>query len=248
VRALIITALIALVGTSHAASAQTTSWTSRARVSVNVGIQPSSITFTGTTTKPVYLETASINTTYGVPKGTLVDGGILFRLVGNLGVGVAVSTFAKQQDGQVSGSIPHPFFFNTPRSISGTAPGLQRSELVTHIQAAYVVSTKRIDVAVAGGPSFFNVSQDLVSDVTFTETYPYDTATFATAPTAKVTVNKVGFNAGVDVGVKLSRSLGVGGLVRFSRASVLFPLVGSASGVSSDAGGLQVGGGVRFYF
>jgi hypothetical protein len=248
VRASIIVTLIVLAGTPRGASAQVTSWTDRARVSVNVGVQLSSITFTGTTTKPVYLETATINTAYGVPKGVLVDGGILFRLVGNLGVGVAVSTFAKQQDATVSGSIPHPFFFNTPRSISGTAPGLRRTELITHIQAAYIISTRRMDIAVAGGPSFFNVSQDLVSDVTFTETYPYDTATFGTAPTARVTVNKVGFNAGVDVGVKFSRSLGVGGLVRFSRVSVSFPLAGSASGVSSDAGGLQVGAGVRFYF
>ena len=223
-------------------------WTDHARVGINVLEQPSSGAFNSTTTKPVYLESAVFNTTYGVPSGMAFDGGILVRVAGNFGVGVAVSSFTKQQDAAVTGTAPHPFFYNTSRSISGTAQSLRRNELVAHIQAAYVVIAGKLDVAVSGGPSFFSVKQDLVSDVTFADSYPYDSATFTTASSTKVSATRVGFNAGVDVGVRLSTNVGVGGLVRFSKVSLAFPLAGSASNVTADAGGIQAGGGLRLFF
>jgi hypothetical protein len=241
-----ITAVVLLAG-ANAANAQVT-WGDRARVSINGGTQPSSTTFSSTTTSPLNAETSTFNTTYTVPTGPLFDGGILVRLKGNFGVGVALSSFNKGKDASVAGSIPHPFFFNTPRTINGTAGSLERTEFAAHIQAAYVIPSSRFDIVISGGPTVFNVKQDLVSSATFTETYPYDTATFGTATTTKATGTKLGFNAGVDVGVRLSRNFGVGALLRFSRASLTLPLTGSSSGVSVDAGGLQVGGGVRFYF
>jgi hypothetical protein len=239
---------VALFAGANAANAQVTSWSDRARVSINGGTQPASTTFSSTTSSPLYQENSTFNTTYTVPTGPLFDGGLLVRVKGNFGVGFALSSFNKGKDASVAGSIPHPFFFNTPRNINGTAGSLERTEFAAHIQAAYVFPLRRFDVVVSGGPTFFNVKQDLVSGATFTETYPYDTAAFGTATTTKATGTKLGFNAGADVGVRLSSNFGVGALLRFSRANLTLPLTGSSSGVSVDAGGLQVGGGVRFYF
>jgi len=229
----------------HAASAQ---WLDKLRVSINVGSQLSSTTFTSTTSFPVNAETSTINTSYTVSSGQLFDGGFLYRLSGNFGDGVAVSSYSERHNAAVSGSSPHPFFFNTPRAFTGTAAGLQRSELAAHIQAAYVMSSNRYDVAISGGPTIFRVGQDLVSNVTLVETYPYDTVTFSSATTVRADKTKLGFNVGVDVGFKFSSNLGVGGLLRFSRATASLPLAGSATDVNIDAGGVQVAGGVRFYF
>jgi hypothetical protein len=242
-----LTALVLAIDV-HVAGAQTSQWYDRARVSINIGGQLSSTTFTTTTTSTVYQEPATINTSYTVPKGQLFDGGFLYRVAGSFGVGVAVSSYSERRDGALTGSIPHPFFFSTPRSLSGTAASLQRSEVAAHIQAAYVIAGNKYDVAISGGPTIFRVSQDLVSNAVYAETYPYDTVTFTSATTVKAQGTKTGFNVGVDVGYKLGTNLGVGGLVRFSRATLSFPLTGSAADVSVDAGGLQVGGGVRFYF
>ena len=237
--------MLAMPGVAHAQTA----WRDHARVSINAGIHlPASTTFNATTTTTVYLEPASINTAYQVPRGAFFDGGVLFRVRRAFGVGVAVSSFSGSQTADVTGSIPHPFFFNTPRALSGTTSALERSETAVHIQAAYVITSKRVNVAIAGGPTFFNVSQDLVADASYTDAYPHDSVTFTAATLSKVSQSKVGFNAGVDIGVKLSKSLGIGGLIRFSRASVTFPLANTASGVSTDVGGVQAGGGVRFFF
>jgi hypothetical protein len=229
----------------HAASAQ---WSDRVRVSINAGAQLSSTTFTSTTSFPLYLETSTITTSYTVPKGKLFDGGFLYRVRGGFGVGAALSSYGGERDAAISGSFPHPFFFNSPRSLTATVANLERSELAAHIQAAYVIASSRFDVAISGGPSIFRVSQDLVSNVVLAETYPYDTVAFTSATVVKGERTSVGFNVGADVGYKLSRNFGVGGLVRFSRATPSLPLAGSASDVSVDAGGLQIGGGVRLYF
>jgi len=241
-RCVLLIGLLAVPGVAHA------QWKDHARVSINFGVLPSPTTFSGATTKTVYVETSTITTAYTVPTGQFFDGGVLIRVAGGFGVGAAVSSFTKSAAATVTGTIPHPFFFNTPRAISGATSALERSEVGIHVQAAYVVSTKRVSVAIAGGPTFFNVSQDLVGDAAYSETYPYDTATFTSATVTRVSATKLGFNAGVDVGVKLSKNVGVGGLIRFSRTSIVFPLANAASGVSADVGGVQAGGGVRFFF
>jgi hypothetical protein len=239
----------------HVAGAQTTQWKEKVRLSGDVGVQLSSTTFTTTTAPTVFLEPSTITTSYTVPRGKLFDGGILYRLAGSFGVGVALSSFSERNDAPVTGSIPNPFGplgSSTPayptRALNGTANGLQRSELAAHIQAAYVITMKRYDIAISGGPTIFRVSQDLVSDAVYAETYPYDTVAFTSATTVETERTKVGFNVGVDVGYRLSRKLGVGGLARFSRATLSLPLTGSAANVEVDAGGLQVAGGVRFFF
>lgn len=239
-------AVLGVLGVPAAAHAQ---WTDRARVSINFGIaQPAATTFTGTTTKTVNLEPATFTTSYDAPKGQMFDGGVLVRVAGGFGVGAAFSSFTKSSPGSVAGTVPHPFFFNTPRAISGSTTSLERSETAVHVLVGFVAASKHVDVAVTGGPTFFNVSQDLVGDVAYTDTYPYDTAAFASATVSKASVSKMGFNVGADVAYKFSKNVGVGGLIRYSKASVSFPLAGTASGVTTDVGGMQAGGGIRFYF
>jgi hypothetical protein len=222
------------------------SWSDRARVSINFGSQPSAISFDTSATKPTYQENAVFQTAYTVSGGPIFDGGAVVRIVKSLGVGVVLSRFSRRDDAGVSGTVPHPFFYNRPRSISGTAPGLERGELGAHVQAVYVVSRRKFDLVLGAGPSWFSVKQDLVTDAAYSQEYPYDVATFASASTSRVTKLRFGFNVGVDVGLRMTRTVGVGGVVRFSRASVdLASVNGTAATVG--AGGLQVGGGLRLF-
>ena len=59
--------------------------------------------------------------------------------------------------------------------------------------------------------------------------------------------DRVGYNAGVDLTFFFSRYVGVGGLVRTSRATVKLPTPDGHK-VDVDAGGTQVGAGMRFRF
>ena len=145
-------------------------------------------------------------------------------------------------------SVPHPFHFNQPREVTGDATGVKRSETAVHVQAMYPIkSGNHLRLVLSGGPSFFNVEQDLVTEVTVTETFPFDTATFGAAQKSRKKGSAPAFNVGADVMWMLNRTLGVGGLVRFSRTSVDLDATASRT-ISVDAGGVYAGGGIRLLF
>ena len=80
-----------------------------------------------------------------------------------------------------------------------------------------------------------------------TETYPFDTAAFGSAWKAKATGSAAAFNVGADVIWMLGKTVGVGGLVRYSRATVDLDSPDNRT-VTVDAGGLYAGGGLRLLF
>jgi hypothetical protein len=241
--------LVLLLALGCAATASAQADRDRVRISVDAGAQLSSIAFDATATKPVYLESAAIVGSYRIRRSVLAGGGVSIRLAGDVGVGVTVTSSMAQHDTDVSASVPHPFFFRTPRTVTGTAPGLRHDELTVHLQGIYTVRpSAKVDVAVSAGPSFFQVRQDVVTDIAFSDVYPYDTATYTSATTQRVSANKIGFNAGVDVGLRLSRHAGLGAGARFSTAKVTLTMPNGGAAVSTDTGGAQIAGGLRLYF
>ena len=85
---------------------------------------------------------------------------------------------------------------------------MNRSETAVHVQAMYLINPGgRLRLVLSGGPSFFDVQQDLVTEVTITETYPFDTAAFASAKTSREQGSAVTFNVGADVMWMLNRPL-----------------------------------------
>ncbi len=223
-------------------------WNDRGRISIDFGAQASTSSFTGTTVIPIYQQTATLTTAYSVPRGQFFDGGVILRVSGGFGINVAASGFIRNDPAEISGTIPHPLIANRPRSISGTSSSLEHDEIAGYIDAAYVVTADRLDLAVSAGPAFFTVNQDLVSNVTFTEVPPYDTVAVTGDVVQRASATSLGFNAGIDVGVKLTKNIGVGAVFRYSKASVTLPLANSASGVHADVGGAHAGGGLRFFF
>ena len=86
-----------------------------------------------------------------------------------------------------------------------------------------------------------------MTEVTVTEAYPYDTVKFAAAEKRRENGSTVTFNVGADLMWMLTREFGVGGLVRFSPASVDLDAPGNRT-ISVDAGGVYAGGGIRILF
>jgi hypothetical protein len=116
------------------------------------------------------------------------------------------------------------------------------------VDLAYAIQTgSGPEIQIFGGPSYFSVKQTLVTDFTYTDSYPYDTARFDSATTTEATGGAWGFNVGGEVTWRLGRSLLVGGLVRYSVATVtLSPSAGND--VDLHAGGIDVGAAVRVAF
>lgn len=194
------------------------------------------------------VEPAVVNLSYGAAGSPLLTGGIGVTLWKQLGVGVSVSSATRRGSAAVDGQIPHPFFFQKPRALTGTAAGLTRAETAVHLQVLYAIpASRRVTLTLSGGPSFASVGQDLVREVRYSESYPFDAVVYQGVNTSRVKASAPGFNAGADLRWMFARRLGAGALVRFVRANVDLP---SPSGITlhTQAGGLQAGGGIRIVF
>src|SRR5262249_47635228 len=123
---------------------------------------------------------------------------------------------------------------------------VSHTEVGIHIEAIYWVEPRpRMEIVLSGGPSVFRVDQDFVSDVTYTQSYPYTTATFPSAALLRERQTVNGFNLGGEVGWKMATHMSLSAGIRFSHATASFS---DASATSVTIGGLRVGGGVRFLF
>ncbi len=98
----------------------------RGFISIGGGYQSTTSTFDDSFTFTRDQETGTTRVTYPVDAGPVFDVGGGVRLWRGLGVGVAVSQLLPR-DGTVtaSSSVPHPFFFQHHREVSGDADGDQ---------------------------------------------------------------------------------------------------------------------------
>jgi hypothetical protein len=191
-------------------------------------------------------ENGRLETSYDVGSGPAFDvsgGALIWR---NLAIGVGLTRFSKSTVTSVNAQVPHPFFFNQPRTVTGDYSG-SRSELAVHVQVRGMFPVNnRVVVSVFGGPSFFQVKQSIVSDFDYTESYPFDTAAFSRAIADDQSESKIGINVGGDVAYFFSRQVGVGVTAQYSGATVEMTTPSGTADVK--AGGGQIGGGLRLRF
>ncbi len=191
-------------------------------------------------------ENGRLDTAYDVGGGLAFDVSGSYLVWKQLAVGVGLTLFSASTTTTINAQVPHPFFFNQPRTVTGEVDG-DRSETAVHIQARWLIPVSpKMLVTVFGGPSFFSVEQDIVSDLEFSESYPFDTATFTRAIAASQSESAVGVNIGGDVAYYFTPNVGVGGTVQYSGATVQMTVPSGTADVK--AGGLQVGGGLRLRF
>ena len=241
---MVATIVVGVLGSATIVGAQA----SRGFIILNGGYQVTSTDFADNIVFTKSVEEGDLDADYGLGAGALFDVGGGVRVWRNLAVGVAVSAFSKTHDTSVTARIPHPFFFDRDRQVSGSLGGLTREETAVHVQASWTVAiNEMLEVAVFGGPTFFSIKQDLVTDVLFTQAYPYDAATYTGTTTGRQSKSKVGFNVGADVAYYFSGHVGVGVLARVSRATIDLPSQDGGT-VAVDTGGFQTGGGLRLRF
>ena len=250
------TAIVVIaLGASVSAGAQTRPAPRPARppsdrifISVNGAYQVASKDFGDSVTFVENAENGRFSTQYDVTSGPAFNVSAAAAVWRNLGVGVGVSRFSHSTPTALTATVPHPFFFNRARDVSGTVSGLTREELAVHVQArAMVPMRNRFQVMVFGGPSFFQVKQDIVNDLEITDAYPYDVATFSRAVSNTSSESKVGFNVGADVGYFFTRQLGVGFTLQYAGTTLEVPSPGGGT-IDVKAGGVQAGGGLRLRF
>jgi hypothetical protein len=239
--------VLALLGSPLTPAPAAAQYGPRFTIAVNGGYQPSTTSFDDRFTFDLNREVATVETTYPIDAGPLFDAGLSLRLWKGLGIGGAMSRFTGDGVVQVEARLPHPLFFQRNREVSGESTDPNREETAVHIQAQYQLSpVGKLVIVVGGGPSILDIKQSIATEVNFSEEFPYDAATFVGVNSRRISGTATGFNVGADVRWMFTRKFGVGGVVRFSRAKVDLEIDNRT--VQVDAGGAQVGAGLRLAF
>ena len=208
----------------------------------------------------VFSELGRFEADYKIAGGGIIDGGVSFLVWRNLAVGLDVSNYRSLNPAQLNSQVPHPFFFDLPRSTTGTASGLERQEIGVHLRGQWIMQfTDWLVVSLSGGPSLINARQDLVASVEHVEVgFPFDDLIFTGSSVATQTSNTVAVNTSIDIDTFLLHRLpflnryevlqrvGIGLVLRYVRGSVDV-LVGDTP-VEVDLGGLEVTSGLRLRF
>jgi hypothetical protein len=219
----------------------------RVRAMINGGYQPSKTSFDDSFTFSLYQETGTTDTSYSIDAGAIFEGGAAVRLVKGLAFGGVISHFTVDTAATVTSSVPHPFFLQRHRQVSGEPEGLRREETAVHFQAQYQFPPAgKLHVIVAAGPSLIDVKQTLVIDVNYSEQFPFDTATFTGVDSKRAAGTALGFNAGLDFQWMFNPNLGAGALVRFTKATVDLDVDNRI--IQVDGGGTQIAAGIRLAF
>jgi len=235
-------------------------------ISANAAAQwPAAGEFTQTGTGPLRQEAATLTAAqdFGAALTFDVGTGVLYSLGAGwqAGAGVAWSRYRDTQPAALTVTLPHPIVFRRPSTASATSDEtLTRRETATHLHAMLASSVGRVTIRLSAGPSRLRLTQQLVSDVAVSETLglspalPY--ALNITGNQAReATAVAWGSHVAADVGVFLTKHLGIGGIARYTRASVDVPnalqntIDGTATATSRvRVGGLSAGAGLRVRF
>jgi len=223
---------------SSTALAQTPAAPAKITIDVRAGAQTQSRTLDTTTSFPLYGETAVVNAAQAVESGGLFDITGAYRIMSRLSAGVGFSIFSKGGDGSLIASVPNPNIFNRPQTTTATATDLAHKEVGTHLMAVYTLPLmENMEADLFAGPSFFHLTQDVLS-----ATVPPGTQTANVATTSEKG-SATGGNVGVNVSYMFKPNYGVAVFMRYAGATIDLP---SAPG--AKVGGFQLGGGAHFKF
>ena len=246
-----------LLGGSSPASAQlgalTQSETYAGRVSVhlNGGYQTATEEFQQTFQQRAYGEDARLTATNTVGAGAFGDVGGFVQFWERVGIGATYSHMSKSGTTMLTGTVPHPIAFNNARPVNVETQTLRHRERATHFHLSWRIpmsAVEKLDVTVYTGPSFFNLTQGVVTGVVITEPSgpPFATVTIDQITQDEHSRNGWGGHAGVDLTYMWTTHFGLGGSARFAGGSVAVPTENGE--LSLSVGGFQVGGGLRFRF
>jgi hypothetical protein len=219
----------------------------RVRVLVNGLYNPTDIGFSDTSTFPLFLEEGRSTRSYDGGKGFVFEAGAMVGILKGLGAMGSLEIYQSDFDGQFEESLPHPLYFDRPRTVSGDITGLEYKEKAVHVDAVYTRNFPGFTVDVFGGPTFFLTNTDVLDRVTTTSEYPFDEATVRSTSSRTLDDNPIGFNAGGAFTWRLTEVVGIAFQTRYSHAAIGLAGEGGEE-IDLDAGGFRVGGGIRLSF
>lgn len=194
----------------------------------------------------VYVEEGAIRGVLRTPRGVRWDVGGGLWLLPRLGVAATVSVYRKNGTLDVTAIVPNPFFFDQPRTATASTT-VRRSSLDVHLDVfVRLLQSGRWTVLVGAGPSVTRLSQQIGTDLTLDDVYPFDTVSVESIALSTRRGTGVGGNVSAGAIWQLNRSLGLAADLRWS--STTARLTVGRDTIDAQTGGVALGGGLRIVF
>ncbi len=245
---MLLTAMFLAVSVTSA-RAQLDELKGRFSVHVNGGFQSGSDSVRRTFLFRAYGEDARFEESHDTESGNILDLGGSFQVWEQLHVGASYTQLTKADSTRLTGTVPNPIAINSPRTIDPQTLSLAHKEQATHVYAAWVVPINdKLDVAILGGPSFFNLTHGIVAGVSIREVSgpPWPQVGVNGVTSGEFKKNGIGMHVGADVSYMVTPNFGLGGFLRFADGSIDVPSEGGDRPL--NVGGIQTGGGGRLRF
>lgn len=203
-------------------------------------------------------------TSYSVGRSFQLDvsGGVM--ITPSIGVGVGFGRSSTDNTADFTMTFPNTVWLgeiNESETESITTDPLARTETSVHISGVFEVPVEGpVSVAVLGGPSRISVDQEITADsrVVLNEARMLlllpDFFDLRSAEIEEVSASAWGFHVGADLAYFFTENVGVGGLLRFSQATVELEnglqstLDETTVTEEETAGGFQAVAGLRLRF
>ncbi|NOT28170.1 MAG: hypothetical protein HOP16_18975 [Acidobacteria bacterium] len=207
-----------------------------------------------TFTRTLFGEPATAATAYPeLGNAQSVDVNVAVLLGAQLGLGIRPLRIRFDSPVGLAVRIPHPTLTNRFGSDQDATESYRvRSETILDFSAIYSYNQPAWRIAVFGGPTYFRLTQDMVSAINYSQFFNLvgtNTINITTYQHNEVKDSTIGFNAGADASWFFTRHVGVGGGIRFNYGTVQLdeePL--SRVPVDLRVGSTTFVGGARFRF
>jgi len=203
---------------------------------------------------PLHDESGDFRTHYDAERALALNANLAWRLGrrrlgGYLGFGIGYSRIDKPMTVQLDARVPHPYILSFPREFETFITGLTRREMSVDVQGQYWRAlTDRLLLRGFAGPTVFFARQDAVTHIGTGDVMPFFDRAFLTAHSVAVAkARKWGYNIGADVTWLFNDRIGLGGGIRYSRASVTSHDI-PRTPVPFALGGPNLAGGLRLRF
>lgn len=194
----------------------------------------------------LYDEDGSSSLNYKFKNKSGFDMGLGYRVAGGFAVEAGLALFSPELEAGYSAKVPHPYEYKKVRTASGKMGDMSSSAKAVTLNGVYaVVNSDKFELNLIAGVSFFSAEMSMVEGLSFDEEYPYDTVKVS-ASKKKYKENFVGFNGGMRVHYKFSRSIDLYVKGIYSSGKKEFRTAKGAT-TEFDFGGFRAGAGVRIF-
>jgi len=194
----------------------------------------------------IYYENASYDIDYKLKKGNSFDVGLGYKFSNSIGIELGIDVCSRNMSSNYSASIPHPLLFNSPRNDQKTG-SYKLTENVVYLNLFYSIAFSKFSMDIFGGPAYFLSSTELINEISFSHSYPYETISINSS-TEKLEKNSFGFNVGSSLNFYLARSFGIFINAQYFSASADFDPSGDIPGLALSLGGFKAGAGLKILF